>query len=237
MVRAFPRLFLGLGTLVLPCVVPGCIPDPDTDFENYGHRSAPYGEVGGGGSFSGTPVSEPVEGTYYASCLSQLAFGATDKVFNFYAKVKYTPDGPNGRLTMSLQSLKLNENPKGPPLKFEKAGTVGDEFKSKEPSAPNVINTKSTIEMDTVNGRPGFVIIPGEANPITGRPVEVENTKLTGRFAKEKNCAYLSGKVVVPVTLELEPSKNVCQIVKANEGDPTPIFKTADDFKADTCPP
>ncbi len=237
MARSLAFVLAGSSVIAVAAVV-ACIPHPDKDFEDYGDRSASYRTVPmEAGTFDGTVATEPTEGLYYGACLSQLAFGRPDKVFNFYTKTKFTPEGSGGKLTITLQALKLNPATNGPPLKFEKAGTSGPEQTSLIPMAANIDpTTKVTISFADVAGRPALVTVPGDANPITGRPVEIENVKLTGFFAKEKFCALLNGNVVVPVTLDLEPQKNVCQFIPAKEGDPTPALIKEEDFASSTCP-
>jgi len=237
MARSHALVFTGSLVVGVAALV-ACIPHPDKDFEDYGDRSASYRTVPTeAGSFDGTVQTEATEGLYYGTCLSQLAFGRPDKVFNFYTKTKFTPDGAGGKLTITLQALKLNPATNGPPIKFEKAGTTGPEQTSLVPMTANIdAATKVTITFADVAGRPALVTVPGDANPITGRPVEIENVKLTGFFAKEKFCALLNGNVVVPVTLDLEPQRNVCQFIPVKEGDPTPALTKEEDFASSTCP-
>lgn len=228
---------------VMACAI-ACIPHPAADFEDYKERTIPFATPTGGdaGQFDGSTVTEPTEGLYYGACLSQLAFGAPNKVFNFYTKTKFTPGaaGADGKLTITLQALKLKVDgtgapvsPAAPPEKFDPSGRLDPLQTSKE--VP-VAGTKVSIGFNDVAGRPGLVVVPGLANPITGRDVEIENVKLTGIFAKEKFCALLNGTVVKPVNLELEPPKNVCQFIPVKDGDATPILTKAEDFAASTCP-
>lgn len=242
MAKARAIFLSGSAIGAMACVI-ACIPHPDKDFEDYGERTKSFStssSSGDAGQFDGSTVTEPTEGLYYGACLSQLAFGAPNKVFNFYTKTKFVPgtNGAPGKLTLTLQALKLKDNPGGtnppaPPETFSKAGLLPPEQTSKE--VP-VEGTKVNIVFNDVAGRPGLVVVPGDANPITGRDVEIENVKLTGIFAKEKFCALLNGSVVKPVTLELEPPRNVCQFIPVKEGDKTPVLTKPEDFAASTCP-
>lgn len=233
----------GAAVGAMACVI-ACIPHPDKDFEDYAERTKTFGGTSGApvdaGPIDATTITEPTEGLYYGACLSQLAFGAPNKVFNFYTKTKFTPDASGGKLTITLHALKLKTAPDGtiaspaaPPDTFSTAGFLGPEQASTE--SP-VQGTKISVAFPAVNGRPGLVLVPGDANPITGRDVEIENVKLTGVFAKEKFCALLNGTVVKPLNLELEPPKNVCQFIPVKDGDKTPILTKPEDFAAATCP-
>ncbi|MBS2013377.1 MAG: hypothetical protein JST00_10845 [Deltaproteobacteria bacterium] len=233
----------GAAVGAMACVI-ACIPHPDKDFEDYAERTATFsGSTSGtvdAGPIDASVITEPTEGLYYGACLSQLAFGAPNKVFNFYTKTKFTPgvNGADGKLTLTLQALKLKDNPGGanppaPPETFSKAGLLPPEQTSKE--VP-VQGTKVSIEFNDVAGRPGLVVVPGDANPITGRDVEIEKVKLTGIFAKEKFCALLNGTVVKPLNLELTPTSNVCQFIPVKDGDKTPVLTKPEDFAASSCP-
>lgn len=224
------------------CVI-ACIPHPDKDFEDYTERTAGFGASGtvvDAGPIDATTITEPTETLYYGACLSELAFGAPNKAFNFYTKTKFVPAAGGGTLTISLRALKLKTAPDGtiqtpaaPPDTVSPAGFLGPEQSS---SASPVTGTKIAVAFPEVGGRPGFVLVPGDANPVSGRDVEIENVRLTGTFAKEKFCAYLNGKVVKPLNLELDPPKNVCQFVPVKEGDKTPAFTKQEDFAAGSCP-
>jgi hypothetical protein len=76
----------------------------------------------------------------------------------------------------------------------------------------------------------GKIDVPPEANGISGRPITLDPIVLTGRFASEKFCAELSGKVTQPISIELAPGdgKNICLFTPAKEGDTAPAFKEAE---------
>ncbi len=188
---------------------------------------------GDGGGFDGAPPTEAQEGLYYGACLSQLAFGRLDRVFSFYSKSKFTPDpAGGGKLILTLQALALE--PGGPgtdrrPTTVEQAKTIGGTMTSPDPATPNVQGSgKYSVELGTVT-------VPGEANPITGREVIIEQAKLNGLYASERFCAQLNGNVIQPVQLTLSPDQNICQFVKVEEGAARPEL-TAADFTASACP-
>ena len=215
-----------------------CLPDPAKDFDTYRERVAPLAPGSSGGSgdaatFDSAPPTEASQGFYYGACLSQLAFGRVDRVFNFLAETSFTPDAAGGKLTLKLTSLKLSFEPPAPPLGLppktvSKAGTSGPVQGNADPAAIDAAGRYS-IEL-------GRVTVPADANPITGRDVVIEATKLVGRFSKERFCARLNGNVTQPVTLTLDPPQNVCQFVLVKDGDATPIFTDQSSFAPETCP-
>ena len=225
----YPLAFVATALGVL-----ACIPHPDGDFEDFSDRATAFSpatpEGGGGGFEAAAPPTQAVSGLYYGACLSQLAFGAPELVFNFYTETTFTPEpGGGGKLNLSLHALKLAPSGKAPPATVSSAGVVGE--KKEVPAAgPNVAaaDGRYTIELGTTT-------VPGEANPITGRPVVIEAAKLTGFFGTERFCARLNGNVTQPIALPLEPEKNICQFVPIKDGDPTPTF-TFDDFQPGSCP-
>lgn len=228
-----PRsLLLGLASagVSAACLGIACIPNPSGDFDKYDDRTQGMGpdEGDGGGGFDGAPPTEATEGLYYGACLTQLAFGRTDRVFNFYVTTKFTPEGAGGQLELTLQPLKLNPETNGPPATFSLAENgTGD--KSSSPAGAVAGDGKYTLDL-------GVVLVPGNANPITGRDVRIEGTTLVGRFAEERFCARLSGQVTQPTQIPLEAPRNICQFVAAKDGDPTPILTEPADFAASACP-
>ncbi len=224
----YPLAFVAAGVAVL-----ACIPHPDGDFEDFGDRASAFTPTvpEGGGSFEASaPPTEAVTGLYYGACLSQLGFGQPKLVFNFYTETTFAPEpGGGGRLGLSLQALALKPGENAPPTNVSKAGVVGDK-KDVPATAPNVAaaDGRYTVELGTTT-------VPGEANPITGRPVVIEAAKLEGLFGAERFCARLSGNVTQPIQLPLEPDRNICQFVPVKDGDPTPVF-TAEDFQPGSCP-
>lgn len=222
----YPLAFVAAAAGIL-----ACIPHPDGDFEDFSERASAFGPSLEGGSFeAAAPPTEAVTGLYYGACLSQLAFGQPNLVFNFYTETTFTPEpGGGGKLGLSLQALALKEGEKAPPTTVSKAGAVGDK-KDVPATAPNVAAADGRYSIEL-----GLTTIPGEANPITGRPVVIEAAKLSGFFGTERFCARLNGNVTQPVPLTLDPERNVCQFVPVKDGDPTPTF-TKDDFLPGACP-
>lgn len=208
-----------------------CIPHPQDDYEDYIERSAPFVQtVEAGAVDTGPPPTQAVEQLYYGACLPQLAFGDPKKVFNFYTTTSFTPDpAGGGRLVFKLSALSLSPA-REPPATVSSAGIIGGEIQSVAPAGPNVdaATSKFTVELGTVN-------VPGEANPLSGSAVNIEGAGLRGAFQTGRFCALLSGNVTSPVTLMLEPEKNICHFIPIKDGDPTPTFQPME-FQQGGCP-
>ena len=170
--------------------------------------------------------SESVKGLYFGACLSALAAGRLDRVLRFCTEAKFTPDaaGGSGKLSLKLTALKLGEN-KGPPPTVGKDQIVGTTLE--------IIDTPTT-PAGVYAAAFGTASIPGEANPISGRPIVIEMTSLPGRFAKGKFCSQMIGHVVQPTDIMLEGDLNTCLYFPVKEGEATPVI-TDEDFAAG-CP-
>lgn len=206
-----------------------CIPDPKGDYEEFIERTADQrtSPEGGGGGLSDAavdskPPTEAVKGTYVATCFTVLSSSA-DNVLRFFTETNYTPDGGGGgKLTMSMKPLKGYADGKATPPKCVcQSETSGATLNVKD--APVDAQGKFQVNM-------GKIDVPPEANGISGRPITLDPIVLTGRFASEKFCAELSGKVTQPISIELAPGdgKNICLFTPAKEGDTAPAFKEAE---------
>jgi hypothetical protein len=226
-----PYAFGCVGLIVAALTAPwACIPHPEQDFEDYQERIASFPKpvIEASVIDTGPPPTKAVEGIYYGACLSELAFGQPDNVFNFYTTTKFTP-GPNGgpgKLELTIQPLKVFN--KKPPATVTLADKVGGAIVA-TPADVSAAG-KYTINLGTVT-------VPGEANPISGSNVLIENGSLQGNFAEARFCARLGGEVKQPVAAArtLDTSQNICQFVAVKEGDTRPAL-TASDFQAATCP-
>jgi len=202
----------------------GCV-DPKGDFDQFNQRTTSFRETKPvDASVPETaPPTESFEGLYFGACLSALAAGRIDRVLRFYTEAKFTPDaaGGTGKLTLKLTALKLGEN-KGPPPTVGKDQVVGTTLQ--------IVDTPTT-PAGVYAAAFGTANIPGEANPISGRPIVVEMTSLPGRFAKEKFCSQLIGHVVQPTDIMLEGDLNTCLYFPVKEGAATPAI-TAEMFEA-----
>lgn len=249
------RVFLAL-LVASPALGLACIPDPKGDFADYQAAVQPYKPEAGGGSFDGSAATEAFAGKFYGACLSQLAQNNPDKVFNFIADVKFTPGAGGGQLVFKLQPIKTDQTPgtdqgRVPPKTVSSANATGN-LLGNDTLIPTDARGKFTAVFGEVN-------VPGDANPISQRPVVISNggmvgliSQLAGGAADDAGaedggadggasgarftiCTRLNGDVTTPLTLTLDPSLNVCQFRQINDGDPTPKF-TKDDFQPGTCP-
>lgn len=181
---------------------------------------APASKVDAGDRAAPTQV---IEGIYFGACLSKLA-GRVDRVLRFYTEVKYTPLVPDEKATLQLKltSLQLGPN-NGPPPTVSKSATTGQTYTSTSSVKPNGVYDAPL----------GTIKIPGEANPISGRDIDVEQAAVPGKFGLAKFCSQLSGHVVQPTDILLEGDSNTCIYLPVKEGDPTPTIQLTD--FPDTC--
>ncbi len=167
-------------------------------------------------------------GVYYAACLTQLAAGRVDDVFHFYAESSFTAGtvAAPGKLSIAMTPLKLGASG-GAPAAVSKSGTTG--------TAASFANT-SLASTGRFSGDLGSVVIPGNANPISGSEVVIELAVLDGKHAAPpaRFCSRLSGEVTKPVALTLVPANNTCIFIKVTDGAPPPAL-TSTDF-AGGCP-
>jgi len=215
-VTVMPLALLGLAALG-PAA---CIPDPHGDFEEYNERTGEFRTTGEAGAIDSAPPTTAVQGLYYAVCLSQLAAGRPDRVLRFYTETTFTPDpaGGTGKIELKLTPLKLGPGNTAPP-QVSKAWVIGNTYTvAQTPTDTNGVYAANL----------GTVTIPGEANPISGREIIVENAALPGRFAKEKFCSQLRGNVVQPTQIELSGEANTCVYLPVKEGDPPPAIARED---------
>jgi hypothetical protein len=253
------RIF-ALATLVCgPVVGLACIPNPKADFEDYQAAVIPYRPEAGGGSFDGAAATEAFEGTFFGACLSQLAQNNPDKVFNFLTDVKFTPGAGGGQLVFKLTPLKTDQTP-GPDQ-----GRVPPKVVSRANITGTVLGSDTAVATDArgkFTAVFGDVNVPGDANPISQRPVIILNGGMVGIFSQSSGvapgsdggadeagtdagassggaqftiCTRLNGDVTQPLTLTLDPTLNICQFRQIKEGDPAPVFTKAD-FQSGTCP-
>jgi hypothetical protein len=250
------RIFAVAALASAPMVGLACIPDPKGDFEDYKAAVVPY-KPEAGGSFDGAAATEAYEGTFFGACLSQLAQNNPEKVFNFLTDVKFTPGAGGGQLVFKLTPLKTDQTPgpdqgRVPPKTVSRANITGTVLGNDTP-IPTDARGKFTAVFGAVN-------VPGEANPISQRPVVISNGGMIGLFSQSAGgagsdagadeagadagasggaqftiCTRLNGDVTQPLTLTLDPSLNICQFRQVKEGDPAPVFTKAD-FQSGTCP-
>jgi len=224
--RAAVGLTLGLTGVV------GCIPDPKGDFEDYQSRVRQVAQsVSTDASTSTASFDERARKgrrKFAGVCLTQLN-QSLKKVLSFAAVSEFEPqESGGGKLVLRLTSLRLGGNSE-PPTTYSLEGQTGATYFNRSPSEANVdADGRFTVNF-------GQVIIPGDANSISGREVRIQDTSFQGRFAEGKFCARLDGNLTQPVGADLSPRANICQFRFINDGEPMPVF-TSDDFKLAACP-
>lgn len=229
------RVFVLASLACASAVGLACIPNPSGDFDQYKEDIVPFASQGGG-TFDGSAATEAVEGTFYGACLSELGQNNPDKVFSFLVDTKFTPNAgaPGGQLSLKLTVIKTQQTGEQtnigrvPPETVSRANQTGTPLGSETSFVPTDAEGKFNIVFGNVN-------VPGDANPISQRPVEIINGAMAGRFSQNSFCTRLSRDVVVPISVTLTPSLNVCQFRPIKDGDPTPKF-TKDDYLPGTCP-
>jgi hypothetical protein len=169
------------------------------------------------------PVDEPGNvnpGLYVATCITVLSNKSPQKVLRFYTTVGATKLG-SGSISLTPMRGWESTPPPGvskPPASASSAETVGQAIQA----------TNVTIGTVTFSATLGKVDLPGEANGISGRPISLD-TNLEGLVSQGVlRCAGLRGQVTNPVTVELDPTVNVCLFKQVSEGDAIPTYTLAD---------
>jgi len=228
-----------LGVSIPVTVAVGCIPDPTGDFESYNERTSSFRNVDSGTTFDAALPAGSLTGLYFGACLSKLAAGRVDRVLRFYTEVTYIQDAApavTGKISIKLTPLKLTQPGNLPPPTVSKSETIGSTYTIMD-SPTNALGVYDGKIGTNVDDEPNTEIkVPGEANPISGREIEVESAAVSGRFGPGKFCSQLSGEVVVPTVITLEGADNTCIYFPVKEGDPTPpLAADRSDFAAG-CP-
>ena len=153
-------------------------------------------------------TATPTKALYVGGCLTQLAAGRVDRLFLYYTEATST----GASIDLTMQAIKTGTTT------FSKTAVVG--------------TTLAKVGVPFVSGKYaadfGTVVIPGAANPITGRDVTIEQTQMPGRFLPPAFCSQLAGRVVTPTDVLLDGKANVCVFKPATEGGPMPKFEVAD---------
>jgi hypothetical protein len=190
-----------------------------------GGASTDGGVVADGGASSAEPAetgtvtsypAPPENGAniYYAACVTELSVNRVDRVLSFYAVVTFA----NGVLSMALTPLKLDPG-NHPPATVSKASTVGTTVNF---TAVPVNNGTFGVSLDAMT-------IPGAANPISGRDIEMKNVTLPGKLGAARFCSRLAAHVVSPVDISLQEQANTCLYVPvAGDGAATPTLHLSD---------
>lgn len=150
----------------------------------------------------------PTKALYVGGCLTQLAAGRVDRIFLFYTEVSSTGTS----LDLTMQPMKAGT------IVFSKTSVVGT--KLTKVGVP-LVSGKYTADF-------GTIVIPGAANPISGRDITIEQTQLPGRLLPPAFCSQLAGHVVSPTDILLDGDANTCVFKLATESGPMPTFAVAD---------
>lgn len=172
------------------------------------------------------PIKDAVTGTYYTACLTKLAAGRVDRALHFYSALTFAPSGSGGRITIQMTPLRVTA-PATQPSAISKAQTVGNPF---------TVSSASVAASGIYSSAPvGTVVIPGEANTISGRPITIESAAVPGVFTGGgKFCSQFAGEVTSPTIITLVGEENTCVYFPVTDGDKPPTI-TLGDFSAG-CP-
>lgn len=174
-------------------------------------------------SGEGAPVTT-VKATYVGACRPELTNNPLKRL-SFFTHTEFTSGAP-GKLELTLRPLRVVDL--SPPPTVSSKDVVGSD----------IIAASTNVASDgRFQTKLGTVLVPGSAQPISGSDLEINGAFLDGRFAESKFCARLGGQLVrpSPAARTLDPSNNICQFVRVDDGDPMPSF-TAADFTPDACP-
>jgi len=162
-----------------------------------------------------------VPGLYVATCITVLSNKSPQKVLRFYTSVGAAAAG--NAFSLSLTPMRGWEStpPPGaskPPASASSSETVGQAIQA----------SSVTTGPGRFSATLGAIDLPGDANGISGRPISLD-TKLEGLASQGVlRCAGLRGQVTNPVTVELDPTVNVCLFKQVSEGDAIPTYTLAD---------
>ena len=219
-----------LGVLAAP--VASCIPDPSADYKDYVEKTASYRQTGGdGGKEDSSAPTQAIEGTYYASCLPDLAACRVDLTLRFYTETKFVPKGDaggGGTLDLTLSPLKVGSTT------VAKANTVGTPITAKlvDVATDGAYSASFGTDVCPVGNSSACLTIDGQANPLTGRNIVVDGTVIAGIFGgADKFCGNLSGQIIQPLNQSLVAS---CLFIAVKDGDPVPTLKASEHVCAGT---
>ena len=160
----------------------------------------------------------PTKGLYYGACLTELAGGRLDRIFHFYVGTTFTPGKDGAAISLALSPLRLGAGGTAPAT-VSKGEVVGATY-------TGVATSQATASFTTTIV--GALIIPGAANPISGRDVDIEGATLAGRFSTARFCTTMAGRLTTPVEITLAPMKNTCVFFPVKDGDAPPTLQSSD---------
>jgi hypothetical protein len=195
------------------------------------------GRVDGGADATTTPPPLiSAQGTFVATCLTELANEQLTKVFTFWATTGFAPNvsGVGGDLTITLQPLALTS--KSPPETISTSDFTGPALPPIKGQTDANGSFVATIESSQT------ATAPGASNPISGSDLLLTNENgalvgLEGRYSHDHYSARLTGHIKEPAAAErdLDPSANFCLFTPVKDGDPAPAH-TVSDYTVANCP-
>lgn len=219
-----------IGVLAAP--IASCIPNPSADYEDYVDKTASYRQTGGdGGKEDSSAPTQAIEGTYYASCLPDLAACRVDRTLRFYAESKFVPlsdAGGGGTLELTLSPMKVGSTT------VAKANAVGTPIVAKmvAVATDGAYSANFGTDVCPIGSSNACLTIDGAANPLTGRNIVVDGTVIAGIFGgADKFCGNLSGQIIQPLNQSLVAS---CLFVAVKDGDAIPTLKASEHVCAGT---
>jgi hypothetical protein len=172
-------------------VVYACIPHPDDDYDKFleATKDMRGSTTTSDAAVDAKPPVDPVKGSYFAACYSDLMASNLHKTLRFYVQTEFVPEGTGGNLTLKFYPLKATTRT------IAQSEAVGNPFEFKSPVAADGKFSASTDKAD----------VNGQANPLSGRDITLSPVALNGRFGdKDKFCSRFTGKIVVPITQDFE---------------------------------
>ena len=189
---------IGLGLLLVGIGVGvACIPHPKEDFEDFLARTedarAPLPKEDSGPIDSSAPT-EVIEGLYFGSCLSGLSLGDLAKVLRFYSEVKFTPDPSGGKLNIKFSPMKGVDLSSGNPVPTPPSGMNKDQLFGAPFGAENApVSPAGRFKVVFPE-----VTLDPNTNPISGRPIKIQNVTFEGVFSASPSAPVDAGPTPTP---------------------------------------
>ncbi|MFO0677552.1 MAG: hypothetical protein U0169_13535 [Polyangiaceae bacterium] len=152
-------------------------------------------EVDAGAAIDAEVPEGGFEGTFFVQCLPKLALGAVKTSFKFKGAVTFTPTaGGGGKVASSLTPL-------------DKAATkITDEVGAAIPLPETVVAADGKFDLKL-----GSVTVPGQANPLSGNPVQIENGAIVGILQGSSSiCGELNGQITSPIQISIDDPGDIC---------------------------
>ena len=150
------------------------------------------GAVVDAGGDGGGPAADT---TYFVTCLTALAVGDAAKRFNFVATSGWTFRA----LTTSATRVDL-------------AQTTGSAAKATERKSGRITNLSF----------PTPFTIPGAANAVSGRDIQIDGLTIEGALGGARSCGRMSGAISSPIRQPFDPATDTCVLVEVKLGDALP---------------